>query len=925
MKAKAKQRKQHVGAELQEPIENYIDLQFPLNLELRGRQVGALVLGKGARVDRLKFVFGFECKGIHSTIRDEQKSEIFDAIESALKDIPYGETLTIHMGSYATAVSRQQELTQLFHQAQIPQLKFLIKGEKKRVQELQSLGVRKPKTLRLYVTFTVETGQSYAADVTERLLYFGHEWWQKVSGTYQHTQAQKLEESCLQAFTDGFQRWEQLLMTKMGLDLKPMSIDTLWAATWSRFNDSAPLPLPQLVTMSESGLSEHINTTTHASSYLIRTCPVDDRRWIRLNDQRYVGVLTFEEKPAGWRDKFSQLRYIWEVLSREAVRDTEFFCEISRANEELVVTNIQRLTKQATVARDFAAERGSIDVSASLRQQKTIHAQEQILEGAVPLYVASVFLVHRQSQERLDEACRYIESCIRRPALVERETRYAWRVWLQTTKLSWANLLQTPFNRRAQYLCSEAPAFMSLIKPRECDRCGFELVAEEGGSPLFIDLFTQHRNLGLFATTRGGKSVLVSAILTQALAWNMPIVAMDFPKPDGSSTFTDYTQFMGSWGAYFDISTEANNLFEMPDLRALPLALQQERRQDYVSFLEGALLTMVLGGSTESALLRGKVRSMLVIILETFFSDPVIMKRYDTALTGGFGSSVWKVMPTLNDFLSFCDFSRLQVDETSELREAMGHIQLQLKFWVTSRVGKAISAPSSFPTDAKLLVFALRNLNDDQDAAILALSAYSAALRRALSSTKSIFFIDESPILFQFDDVSALVARLCANGAKAGIRVVLSGQDPDTIAQSPSASKILQNLSTRLIGRIQPTAIESFVRYLNYPRAVISRNAGESFFPKREGVYSQWLLDDSGIYTFARFYPSYEQLAAVANNADEQECRTAFLEVLPNRYEALSAFAQELVASLRDNRSLKTRQEILEKYGNSPATITQTA
>ena len=68
-------------------------------------------------------------------------------------------------------------------------------------------------------------------------------------------------------------------------------------------------------------------------------------------------------------------------------------------------------------------------------------------------------------------------------------------------------------------------------------------------------------------------------------------------------------------------------------------------------------------------------------------------------------------------------------------------------------------------------------------------------------------FIDEAPILFEYPTISEMVARLCANGAKAGIKVIISAQDPDMIARLPSDPKILQNLSTRLIGRIQPSAI----------------------------------------------------------------------------------------------------------------------
>jgi hypothetical protein len=294
------------------------------------------------------------------------------------------------------------------------------------------------------------------------------------------------------------------------------------------------------------------------------------------------------------------------------------------------------------------------------------------------------------------------------------------------------------------------------------------------------------------------------------------------------------------------------------------------------------------------------VRSLLNLALTAFFADAGIKERYKQAISHGFGSAAWQKTPTLQDFLYFCSPEHLQLDSISgRVDDALSQIQLRLRFWLSSRVGKSISAPSSFPTDAQLLVFALRNLSDNEDAAVLSLSAYSAALRRALSSPASIFFIDEAPILFEFDQISDLVGRICANGAKAGIRVILSAQDPDTIAKSKAASKILQNLSTRLIGRIQPVAVDSFISILKYPRDVISRNATESFFPRKEGIYSQWLLDDNGIYTFCRYYPGYEQLAAVANNPNEQTARQEAMLLYRDKYEAISVFARQLVASLR--------------------------
>ena len=75
--------------------------------------------------------------------------------------------------------------------------------------------------------------------------------------------------------------------------------------------------------------------------------------------------------------------------------------------------------------------------------------------------------------------------------------------------------MATPFKRRQLYLTGEVPGLMPLVLTQPCDRSGFELIAEEGGSPIHLELFNQHKNLGLFATTRAGKSVLVSGILTQ--------------------------------------------------------------------------------------------------------------------------------------------------------------------------------------------------------------------------------------------------------------------------------------------------------------------------------------------------------------------------------------------------------------------------
>lgn len=893
------------------PFEDALHLATMLRVALDGRDIGAYILNKETQKDKFCFVFGFECRGIHTTLRAEQINTIFNNIESGLKDIPEGEKMTLHIGSFSSDRKRQTELGDLVRRTPSRDLKYLLTAERARIQELTNAGIRKPKFLKIYVTYTIEPNAAKADDWIEKLLAQAEGWWLQFKGELTEVQNQRIETLIFNAYEQGFSRWEQLLSNKMGLDVKPLNAEELWQEIWQRFNDTPAIEIPQLLHLDENGLHEQVNSDLNSTKLLLENIhsttllmesnvPCADRRWVNVKN-RYVGALTFLEKPGGWPNKFAQLRYLWELLARESVVDTEIFCELTAANQALVKTTLQRVLKQSNMTALMAQEKSkTIDVNAQLKLKKSVAAQEQLYEGAVPIYTSIAIFVHRPTVAELDTATRYIENCFQRPAQVIREIEYAWKIWLQSLPIVWEGLLVKPFNRRQLYLTSEVPGLMPLVLTKSGDKYGFELVAEEGGTPIHLDLFNQHKNLALFATTRAGKSVLVSGILTQALAHGIPVVALDFPKPDGSSTFTDYTEFMEGNGAYFDISKQSNNLFEQPDLRSLTPEEQRDRLLDYTGFLESALMTMVLGSSTENQLLSQTVRSLLNLALSAFFTDSGIQERYQQAIAGGFGSPAWEKTPTLKDFLCFCSPEHLQLESISgRVDDALNQIQLRLRFWLSSRVGQSISAPSSFPTDAQLLVFALRNLSDNEDAAVLSLSAYSAALRRALSSPASIFFIDEAPILFEFDQISDLVGRICANGAKAGIRVILSAQDPDTIAKSKASSKILQNLSTRLIGRIQPVAVDSFVSILKYPRDIIARNATESFFPRKEGIYSQWLLDDNGIYTFCRYYPGYEQLAVVANNPHEQTARQKAMLEHSDKYEAVSVFARQLIASLR--------------------------
>ena len=912
---KAKPQKTHNGKETLKliPFENELPCENIVRFELRDRTTAAYLLRKqGTQGESLQFVFGFETKGVHTTLQEDKVDAVFDAIENGLKDLPGGEKLTIHFGSFTDDEREQRRLSELTESSSDnPPLQFLLLAEKKRIAELTASGLRKPKFLRFFCTYTVDPESAEAIDWIETALLKLNGVWNKVAGSSKLADQLHYEDVFERAFLDGFVLWEQLLSTKMNLQVAPMDEHALWDCLWSRFNRGPAPPLPQVMVFNGEGIDEQSCSDLHLTSHLFPTqtdVPYADREFVHVNG-RYVAVMPFIDKPAGWASKAHEMQYFWEVFAREQVFDTECICQITKANEALIRDNMSRVTKQAISSQSLSSRNQSVDVGASIRQERAVKAQAALYEGALPLYVSVAFLVHRDSPDQLDSACRYLQNCFRRPAWVDREREYAWRIWLQTLPTAWDKLLAKPFDRRLVYLNGEVPAFMSLVQPCPVDKEGLELISDEGGVPLFLDLFNQHRNVGMFGTTRSGKSVLVAGILTHALARGIPVILMDFPPSDAASTFKDFTQHLG--GAYFDIGKEANNLFELPDLSSFSEREQTERLGDYKEFLAAALIIMIFGSgepqNTADRMLKQAIRSLVLPAVDLFFDDAQIRERYRAAQIQGRGTEAWEQTPTLVDFLDFFGHQGLaglsqELREDASTQQAINLINRQLRFWISSRVGQAIARPSTFDTEAQLLVFALRGLSDGDDAAVLALAAYSAALRRTLSYPESVFFIDEFSVLLEWEEIGKLISRLTANGAKAGIRVLLAAQDPNTLANSKAGPKIIQNISTRLIGRIQPVAQESFIDILKLAPEIIARNASKTFYPSKEGLYSQWLLDESATTTYVRYYSPPILLAVVANNPKETAARQAFVDYYGDPYQALVAFSKEIAASIREGR-----------------------
>jgi hypothetical protein len=238
--------------------------------------------------------------------------------------------------------------------------------------------------------------------------------------------------------------------------------------------------------------------------------------------------------------------------------------------------------------------------------------------------------------------------------------------------------------------------------------------------------------------------------------------------------------------------------------------------------------------------------------------------------------------------------------ESDTTREADAMLVQQLRGCLKGPLANAIAQPSDYPMDTDLMIFALRNLSTNYDAAIMAVAAYAVLLRRSLlAQGVSYFLSDESPILFKFPAISNIIGQLCANGSKWGVQIVLSGQDAQTIYQSAAGSQILQTLNCKMVGYIDASGKRSIADALDFDPALLKMCASQSFLPSAKELCSNWLMRMNDVYYPCQFYPSDLLMAITANNLDEEAARRRFTAQYQDPIEGLLAWSKEYAQARR--------------------------
>ena len=902
------------------PFENCLDLCCMVRLLKDNRDIGAYLLNRG---DLWQLVFGFKLQGLHPELAREEVIAIAAQLEDAMKECAIGESLRFYFSCFADDTDRQHSLEQLINRSPVPLAIVLGRSEQKRIQHLTHEGVRRHWTSLIFCTYTINaSGQAQWSDWISKLSQRMTNLLDAMRGG-KHEQSQQFLHTLVNNSYDAFLNWERLLNTRAGLEVMPLNAESLWNWLWRQFNRAAAPPIPQLLIWQPAiigtDLLEITQSERHSTTILIQgsqgqsACPEhrQNRECVWVN-RRVGGLLVMQDAVEGWLNTRTQLAAIWKVMSQPQVRDTELWVEIVPASRFLVNDNLARTARQSRAASTRALTQGQgRDIEAEVKAEESFEAQRKLYQGAIALHVAVVFTVWRNTADELDQACELLAHSFG-SANVVRSRHICWQLWLQTLPITFQRLLE--FNglldtedRRLTLDNETVAGVLPLTVPRDLDSQGVEFITT-GGKPIDVDLFEGQTVHALLTGQSGsGKSVLLSQFIFRALLCNIPIVGMDMPTAAGESTFKTLVEALGSErGAYIDIRSAQDNLLQPPDLRAFRGEEFESRLKSWREFVRQALNTIVMG-KLQHPHLAQRVDDLLLQALDVFLEDADIVERYNQAFQCGWQSAEWQQMPTLHDFLRFVSKERLNLNSFEAIdAQAINQIRARLQAILVSPLGEAIGQPSNISPEPLMKFFALTGLSNDFDSLVLSIVAHGACIRNALSHPKSLFVGDELSTLLKKDGFANVIGELCATARKDGISILLSSQDPDTIATCSAGAMILQSLTYRLTGRLTQTACASFQQYLGYPLEMIVRNASEAYLPRRSSLYSCWLIERSGRFWDSRYYPAEMLLATVASGEAERAARDRALAQFPNtvidRIRALAAFTPTYIAALKEGK-----------------------
>jgi hypothetical protein len=571
-----------------------------------------------------------------------------------------------------------------------------------------------------------------------------------------------------------------------------------------------------------------------------------------------------------------QLKHLDDLLRKSYMYDFKLVFMGEKVDRAESKSTSHQNIRQLSSGVKWKKETDGVSVAEEAQLDDAKDAERQLSRNAPKLRFSFAIYLYRKTYKDLTKAARELTAYFSSPAQLLWEDDNCDELFLAGTPFS-ARKVGTDIkpsikrDRRLDFPSRETATYLPLLKTRSgCDR-GIQVISDSG-QPIYIDLFSEPWHMCLFGMHRTGKSVTIAWNTFFAYAQGIPAMLLDYTPSSEASSFKALTQSLG--GAYVNILNSSLNPLQTPNLsHNLPTETRNDIIANDLRNSAAIIGTICLGAKGTNHPQPSRIRALINIILDSFWNDYRIQNRHSLARRGGLGSPEWNEYPVISDLIPFCDTAHCPdlKNPTAEDRNNLAFIRLALEGICKDKaLGTILNKPSSFDLDNPIICLAMRSKLDDDSVTIIGSLMFQTCYRRAAElKGDSLLVCDEINLLTSYPSLSLAIGEVATNAAKAGIHLLIAGQNPAPVFASAGGATIKSNMNIKIVYRIDSAAVKDYAEALGIGIEHLRRNVGNDFAPNKQERSSHFWLQIGDLGTHAKLYLPPSLLALASNNVHE--------------------------------------------------------
>jgi hypothetical protein len=610
--------------------------------------------------------------------------------------------------------------------------------------------------------------------------------------------------------------------------------------------------------------------------------------------QKYAGFLSIGRVwgtyPEHYNSKaLGMFRYIYNYTTRKGsgspYKDYRIVWEIARDDSGLERFTLDRNITSSVKRSSEAIARGTRDVKHEEMEEEAVYARKKLLENDPPCHFSIGIWLYRNTIDELNLDLQALASDMA-AAKTERVNFHVQDIWDQSWLFE-GGLFQTKpvYRCQKQFASKVVPQIPRIVAPK-LDSKGVLFLNKSMRTPTYLDICEVVPNhTAVLGLTGAGKSLLMSEMAIEPLIRGNPTVAFDFPRPDGTSTYRDMVhnlQLCGKKAAYYDVRSPINGI-EFVDLTAFKGKTYEDRKKILVSDHVDLLTILVLGAEP----LPGEERDYSPAISEMyhdFIEQPEIMKRHEIASRAGFGSTDYKLMPTIESdlmpFLSGEDgWIKRMMKENDDPKsiEIYSAILRRLRGRLDTPLGKSLKSASTLDIDVDFLVMALTEVKADDESLIYANSGFNILTRKAMQSYAATCLCDEGTTLFKLKQFAKKISDYPPTARKYGSNFILGAQVIEPIISSGYSKTIFGNMINKMLGYCSSSIYQEMISPdIGMRPEIAAKYQSDDYVANLQRGESYWYLMRANKHYELTFSCSDLLLAMNSNQVPEMLARERF-------------------------------------------------